>query len=263
MAKREIPEINAGSMADIAFLLLIFFLVTTTMDKDTAYIRQIPKILENPPPPVDLEKRNICSIAANNLNQLLFRGEPINDPDIISEKIVEFYRKNEDLNQAETRAAITNPNDERFNFPFYSFLSKEKLEEELEKANQAYDDADEQGLPDDIIDFKAKAIDEWMVKKKALKLYGKNILPEIHLQSHIRVEVMQQTQYELFAKIHSEIEEAIYELRNDAAEDIFGESYGIIKHRRAMDKEDEANDQPKLDLLNILYPARIIEVKPK
>jgi biopolymer transport protein ExbD len=46
MAKREIPEINAGSMADIAFLLLIFFLVTTTMDKDQAYIRSIPKRVE-------------------------------------------------------------------------------------------------------------------------------------------------------------------------------------------------------------------------
>ena len=48
MAKREIPEINAGSMADIAFLLLIFFLVTTTMEKDTAYVRKIPKKLELP-----------------------------------------------------------------------------------------------------------------------------------------------------------------------------------------------------------------------
>ena len=49
MAKRDIPEINAGSMADIAFLLLLFFLVTTTMDKDQAYVRSIPKKIEIPP----------------------------------------------------------------------------------------------------------------------------------------------------------------------------------------------------------------------
>jgi len=76
MAKREISEINAGSMADIAFLLLIFFLVTTTMDTDTGLIRKLP-----PPPdeiPKDNDKvkqRNIFEILVNQNDQLLVEGD--------------------------------------------------------------------------------------------------------------------------------------------------------------------------------------------
>ena len=56
MAKRDLPEINAGSMADIAFLLLIFFLVTTTMDVDTGISRKLPEKQDDVEPPILKEK---------------------------------------------------------------------------------------------------------------------------------------------------------------------------------------------------------------
>lgn len=75
---RKTPEVNAGSMADIAFLMLIFFLVTTTMDVDTGIIRQ----LSPPPPPdapiPDINKRNMMSILVNNQDNLLINGKPGN-----------------------------------------------------------------------------------------------------------------------------------------------------------------------------------------
>lgn len=75
MAKREISEINAGSMADIAFLLLIFFLVTTTMDTDTGLIRKLPPPPEDPQEEIDVKQRNIFEILVNANDQLLVEGE--------------------------------------------------------------------------------------------------------------------------------------------------------------------------------------------
>ena len=76
MAKRSAPEINAGSMADIAFLLLIFFLVTTTMDVDTGITRRLPPPVENPDEEVDVKDRNVLKILVNSHDLLLVDGKP-------------------------------------------------------------------------------------------------------------------------------------------------------------------------------------------
>ena len=76
MGRRDIPEINAGSMADIAFLLLIFFLVTTTMDTDTGLIRKLPPPIDELPDEQDkVKQRNIFEILVNSNDQLLVEGE--------------------------------------------------------------------------------------------------------------------------------------------------------------------------------------------
>lgn len=82
MARRGLPEINAGSMADIAFLLLIFFLVTTTMDTPTGLLRQLPPKLDNQDPPPPVKKRNIFEVLVNANNDLLVEGEPMEVEDL-------------------------------------------------------------------------------------------------------------------------------------------------------------------------------------
>ena len=74
--KRKIPEINAGSMADIAFLLLIFFLVATTMSTDTGIQRVLPPWVENPTddaPPI--KERNLMAVKVNQYDQIQMQGK--------------------------------------------------------------------------------------------------------------------------------------------------------------------------------------------
>ncbi len=249
MAKRELQEINAGSMADIAFLLLIFFLVTTTMDKDTAFVRSIPKKVEVVQDPVPVEERNILAIKANNQNQLMVRGEIFNDPAQISEFILKFYKTNE-IN-----------NDVANNFPLYSHTSMKQIDDNIRLVEAEAEELENKGAVKSMIEFKYTQLEEWVKKKRALELLGGTDLPEIHFQANIRIEVQQATSYEIFAQIQTEIQEAIYKLRDDKAQELWSESYGTLK--RKFDAENGAQEKAKLDLLDILYPARIIEVTPK
>ncbi|NEV92569.1 biopolymer transporter ExbD [Psychroflexus sp. YR1-1] len=75
MAKRPAPEVNAGSMADIAFLLLIFFLVTTTIETDSGITRKLPPIdpEEQDPPP--LKEKNIFIVLVSAGGDLFVEDE--------------------------------------------------------------------------------------------------------------------------------------------------------------------------------------------
>lgn len=75
MARRATPEVNAGSMADIAFLLLIFFLVTTTIEKDKGIARQLPPMDEIDQPDVIIKQKNLFIVNVNKDDQLLVEDD--------------------------------------------------------------------------------------------------------------------------------------------------------------------------------------------
>ena len=74
--KKKVPDLNAGSMADISFLLLIFFLVTTTMDVDSGITRRLPPPVEDPEMDVKVKERNIMNVMINKYDKMLVNGKP-------------------------------------------------------------------------------------------------------------------------------------------------------------------------------------------
>ena len=81
MAGRSMPEINSGSMADIAFLLLIFFLVTTTIasDKGVALLLPPKPDEDQKAPELEVNKRNIFTVLVNSQDKILIEDEAIGD----------------------------------------------------------------------------------------------------------------------------------------------------------------------------------------
>ena len=98
MGKRSVPELNSSSTADISFILLIFFLTTTSMDTDKGLARRLP-----PPPEENVEQddtkvreRNVLQVRINAMDELMI-GSDMADVSEIRERAKEFIDNPENL----------------------------------------------------------------------------------------------------------------------------------------------------------------------
>ena len=91
MAKRSTPALNTSSTADIAFLLLCYFLMTTTMGSQTGLSRRLPPMPDKDQQQVDqkVNRRNIIIVKINSADRILAGSEPI-DVSQLKDKIKEF-----------------------------------------------------------------------------------------------------------------------------------------------------------------------------
>ncbi|MCH2214983.1 MAG: biopolymer transporter ExbD [Flavobacteriales bacterium] len=230
MARRPLQEINAGSMADIAFLLLIFFLVTTTMDQDIGILRQLP-----PPVPEDLEtppvkKRNVYEVLVNSRNQLLVEGERMDIADL-KEGAKMFY---------------TNPNKDP-DLPILTRQTRGAVEENITLLQQAL-----------VKDPKNKQLEtdlkKWKGKLSAIELIGE--YDELPTSALISLQNDRGTKYAMYISVQNELSAAINELRNELAQDKFGVAYSELN-------PSVAEDKPKIKAIRAVYPQRISEAEPK
>ena len=136
--RRGLPEINAGSMADIAFLLLIFFLVTTTMDVDTGISRKLPPTPEENIETPEIHKRNIYVVLINKNNRVLAGiGSPTNMIEIdgngiISESLKEDVKnfvsnngRSETSSESPDKAVVSLQNQEGTSYSMYIQVQNE------------------------------------------------------------------------------------------------------------------------------------------
>ncbi|HZL12322.1 MAG TPA: biopolymer transporter ExbD [Prolixibacteraceae bacterium] len=93
---RKTPEVPGASLADIAFMLLIFFLVATTMDVDSGLERRLspmPPVDQEDPPPI--KERNVFTVLLDANNRLMVEGELI-PIDNLRDKAKEFMLNSSD-----------------------------------------------------------------------------------------------------------------------------------------------------------------------
>lgn len=102
---RNVPEINQSSLADIAFMLLIFFLVTTTMDVDSGIYRKLPQWVNEDVKPPDINERNVFVVGINKNNDLFVEGAYAEISEL-KDRVKEFILnplKKADLSEKETK----------------------------------------------------------------------------------------------------------------------------------------------------------------
>jgi hypothetical protein len=139
MARRKSPEVNAGSMADIAFLLLIFFLVTTTIETDSGINRKLPPMEEQIDPPI-IRQKNIFTVVVNKNNQLLVEEELTDIKDLrnlavdfldngggTGEEVCDYCQGNRDPRSSDNpdKAIISLKNDRETEYKVYIAVQNE------------------------------------------------------------------------------------------------------------------------------------------
>ena len=267
MARRELQEINAGSMADIAFLLLIFWLVTTTIESDEGIKRQLP-----PPVPPDIDvpqakEQNVFNVKVNFLDALLVEGLPL-EIDQLKDKAKNFLiatgdgimaheidgmtiGKNRDVEMITGANKKTNAA-----FPEREWVRKANVKVKVAEYEQIVEMAREEDK-----DAFQKVLDKWNEKLRTIELLGGDY-KELPTSALISMQNDNNTTYNTYLQVQNELQSAVNELRDELALAKFGMSYRDLEDIYGRNKQDEKT-LAKITAVRSVYPQRISEAEPR
>lgn len=203
MGRRQAPEVNAGSMADIAFLLLIFFLVTSEMSKEAGMFQLLPEKTTDSTPPKKINERNIINVLARENNELMFGGESVSLNQIkvlIKERIL---NEGNNSNWPENKVADLNKIKERI------AINRKNLEETtIEKQVSS-----------------ERKLRKAQLRLKAFELFGNDFKTSEHV---INLQATQGADYQTYISLKDELKQAYTELRSELAKKKLGRSWNDL-----------------------------------
>lgn len=230
--KRKIHEINAGSMADIAFLLLIFFLVTTTMEIDEGLYKNMPlkvDITETPP----VIKRNVLEISLNSNDELLVEGAIIPQEELEAE-IIHFYTAN-----------IKRETD--VDMPKFEQISLLQCNEQITILNDRL-----KVDPSNV--YNKEQLNKWETRRSICEASPTRSFEEMDRMAVVQLSNQSGTSYKMYLHVINTIRKVVNEQRQAKCKEIWDKDYFALNSNDPVDKAI-------LDKLSIMVPERVMERK--
>ncbi|NNE56202.1 MAG: hypothetical protein HKN32_09285, partial [Flavobacteriales bacterium] len=223
MARRELPEINAGSMADIAFLLLVFFLMVTTIESEKGILRQLPPPL---PPDIDIpdvRERDVFVVLVNSRDKLLVENRPMKI-DQLKDAAKDFIIADgvfQDL-----------PIDE--SLPLRRWIKPAEVKAAIQDLEGLKSQTDDEERKKDI----EESIDKLQRKLDAIEVFGKPY-KELPGSALISMQNDNATSYDMYIQVQNELQSAVNELRDELAMEYYGMLYGELEEAYERDRENQ------------------------
>jgi biopolymer transport protein ExbD len=227
-----VQEINAGSMADIAFLLLIFFLVTTTMDTDAGIMRLLPPIVEDNQDPEKVNDRDVYVVLINDADQLLVEGENMDIQDL----------------RAGAKEFMTNPGNLE-NLPQKRSVTAASCRTEIANYQSYVASAPDEERKQEF----QKGLERAQDKLRTVELIGEFM--ELPGNAVISLQTGSKTSYDMYVRVQNELEAGIRELRDELSKEKFNRKFSELD-----DKNDD--DKDLIKAIRLVYPQRISEAEP-
>ena len=259
MARRELQEINAGSMADIAFLLLIFWLVTTTIDSDEGIKRQLP-----PPLPPDAEKPPVNEKNVFVVEVVAGQGLIVEDEQLslrfLKDRAKDFLISTGDgLISHPVGSRIvgpTRPESPDQAYPPRVPVLKSEVMARIAEAEQRVATADSDKKKSNAL----KILENWREKLVTIDLLGGSY-NEMASSALISLSHDKASTYDAYIQVQNELQSAVNELRDELAMSKFGVTYVELEAAYDRNKDDIATLQ-KINAVRAVYPQRISEAEP-